>query len=451
MSDLDDYGMPIERQATPPPFPPRVLARPDGEGRPTHRLAKAIQDATDGDPDKLQRLIDEVVEAASKVIERGSPLTRKLVTHTKNAYEFSVEILSNNKVEDPWTYAAVKEYGGKFIELRARISKGHGGGMVKASTVGGWYSCFVICISKYAHDPETGFKVGGRLLYREGYAAQLLDRVKNVIDTLKLDRHSSRNKTSCGLPEARLLIEWMLASSVFRGRIVKLQLTSVVIIALYTGLRPSSFCAGHKEDVALEKYMKMGDLKIWNRGDLRFDIELDVYNFKGHNASVIGNSVKYWLRGLSKAHNQLFDTSWIVVYAWIRGCLGHYPTLTDLLNTTDDELVITSPKAPFLLKPNMGGTHLTDEPWNSNGLSAAVVSSASKSGLENVSMGSFRRGAAKDLSSKCGNADAGLVLAHKDSHTVSTTFYSDAVANINLTGIRTGEATEHYRPGAEAS
>jgi hypothetical protein len=51
--------------------------------------------------------------------------------------------------------------------------------MVKASTVGGWYSCFVICISKYAHDPETGFKVGGRLLYREGYAAQLLDRVKN--------------------------------------------------------------------------------------------------------------------------------------------------------------------------------------------------------------------------------------------------------------------------------
>jgi hypothetical protein len=72
----------------------------------------------------------------------------------------------------------------------------------------------------------------------------------------------------------------MLASSVFRGRIVKLQLTSVVIIALYTGLRPSSFCAGHKEDVALEKYMKMGDLKIWNRGDLRFDIELDVYNFK---------------------------------------------------------------------------------------------------------------------------------------------------------------------------
>ncbi|GAB1526881.1 hypothetical protein RhiTH_010054, partial [Rhizoctonia solani] len=99
----------------------------------------------------------------------------------------------------------------------------------------------------------------------------------------------------------------------------------------------------------------------------------------------------------------------------------------------------------------MGATLLTNEPWTAKGLSALFASAAEASGLENVLLQSFCCGLAKDISIKLGNADAGLVLVHKDLHTVSTTYYSDAVANMDLTGIQSGEATEHYHPGAKTA
>ncbi|KAF8736791.1 hypothetical protein RHS02_06226, partial [Rhizoctonia solani] len=99
-------------------------------------------------------------------------------------------------------------------------------------------------------------------------------------------------------------------------------------------------------------------------------------------------------------------------------------TICQLLETKDNKLVVTLPEKPFLSKPNMGATLLTNEPWTAKGLSTLFASAVEASGLENVLLQSFCCGLAKD---------------------------SDAVANMDLTGIQSGEATEHYHPGAETA
>ncbi|KAG8713264.1 hypothetical protein FRC11_012790 [Ceratobasidium sp. 423] len=456
MSDIeyDEYGMPIEAAPTGPGV--TSLARAEwavartGGSRPKG-LAKLLQNHTGGDPDKLQELIEEVQEAASRVIERGSALTRKLVGHTKDAYEYAVQVLSKNPKVDHWTYDVVKVYAGQFIEMRARVAKGKGGGHVKAETVAGWHNCLVVCIARYTYDPLTGYKLGPQLLYKERFVDELLARVKNSIDTLKLDRHTSRNKKVCGLPEARLMIEHLMKSSVNKGRIVKLQLISVIIICLATGMRPSSLCAGHEEDRLAGKFMKMGDFELWNRGSFTTDIQMTTDNWKGHNASIVGKSASYWLRGLTKAHNIMFDTFWIVSYIWARGSLPQYPNFIDLITAKEDQLVIANPDAPFLLKPKRGGGMLLDEAWTAHGLSGAMSAAGTASGLKGVTAYSYRRGFANEMSIMIGRQETSLAMGHKDAESVLTKHYSHGAGNHDLLGIRVGEATDQYRPGAESA
>ncbi|CAE6432443.1 unnamed protein product [Rhizoctonia solani] len=456
--ELDDYGMPIEPDAFQAPARPEpgVLAeqslarRKDGRIK-LRGLAKSIDDFTGGDPGQIQALIDEVEAAATKVIETGSPLTRKLVQHTKNAYEVAVKFLSGDSCTDPWVYQAVKEYSIRFIELRARVAKGKGGGLVKAETVLGWYSCLLICIVKYTYDPDTGFKVGGKLLYKEQLASDLLDHVKNVTTTLKLDRHSARNKKTCGLPEARIMIEHLIRTSCDRGRLPRLQLIAVNIICLACGIRPSSLCAGSPEDKADGKYMKMGDIQLWNRGQFAIDVELNVENLKGHNSTVLGRSMNIWLRALTKSHNIIFDTFWIVSYIWARGCLAAYPELPDLLTTKDAQLVITSPDEPFLCTPNQGATKLLNTPWSAKGLSGAMSGLGRDCRLEGVTMYAYRRGFAQKMAMAIGHTEASMAMGHKDGESVLSRHYSNGAGNYNLLGIMVGEATDQYRPGAETA
>ncbi|CAE7233475.1 unnamed protein product [Rhizoctonia solani] len=454
MAELDDYGMPIVPNVPLGPTRPEpgVPAEQGQNKRPKFRgLAKAIEDYTGGDPEKIQELIDEVEKAADKVIERGSPLTRKLVQHTKDAYEEAVNFLSQGSVKDPWTYQAVKDYATRFIELRARVAKGKTGGRVKAETVLGWYSCILVCIVGYTYDPETGFKVGGKLLYKEDLARNLLDHVKEVTKELNLDRHSSKNKKSCGLPEARIMIEYLVRSSPTRGRLRSLQLICVVIICLACGIRPSSLCAGCQEDIDAEKFMIMGDFKLYNRGQFAIDIDMNVDNLKGYNSTVVGRRMNIWLRALSKGHNMIFDTFWIVIYIWARGCLAGYPTIHDLLTTQDAELVITSPNEPFLLAPNRGATKLDNKPWNANGLGRAMSGLAKSCNLHGVTMYSYRRGFANTMSVTRGREETSMAMGHKDGQSVLTVNYSHGAGNIDLLGIMTGEAADQYRPGAESA
>ncbi|KDN36110.1 hypothetical protein RSAG8_11057, partial [Rhizoctonia solani AG-8 WAC10335] len=388
----------------------------------------------------------EVEAAATKVIETGSPLTRKLVQHTKNAYEVAVKFLSGDSCTDPWVYQAVKEYSIRFIELRARVAKGKGGGLVKAETVLGWYSCLLICIVKYTYDPDTGFKVGGIVFdYKEQLASDLLDHVKNVTTTLKLDRHSARNKKTCGLPEARIMIEHLIRTSCDRGRLPRLQLIAVNIICLACGIRPSSLCAGSPEDKADGKYMKIGDIKL-ESGPICHRCRVE----RG-KSQVLGRSMNIWLRALTKSHNIIFDTFWIVSYIWARGCLAAYPELPDLLTTKDAQLVITSPDEPFLCTPNQGATKLLNTPWSAKGLSGAMSGLGRDCRLEGVTMYAYRRGFAQKMAMAIGHTEASMAMGHKDGESVLSRHYSNGAGNYNLLGIMVGEATDQYRPGAESS
>ncbi|CAE6442389.1 unnamed protein product [Rhizoctonia solani] len=452
--ELDDYGMPIAptaRTTRPEPsaLAERSLARNKDGGIKLRGLAKSIDDYTHGDSDQIRELIDQVEAAANKTVELGSPLTRKLVNHTKTAYEHAVDFLSQNSVENHWIYDVVKHYAVRFLELRARVAKGKGGGRVKAQTVLGWYSCLIICIVKYTHDPITGFKMGGKLLYKERFADDMLAHVKQISQTLKLDRHTSKKKI-CGLEETRIMIEHLIKSSVLRCRLSRLQLIAVMIICLATGLRPSSFCAGCEEDEELGKFMKMGDFKLYNRGNFAIDIELTVNNSKNHNATILGSSMNFWLRALTKTHNIIFDTFWIVAFIWARGCLANYPTPHDLLTTKDAELVITSPDEPFLLVPNKGATKLLMKPWTAKGLSAAISGVGKACGL-GVTQYSFRRNFANKAGIALGGQEASMAMGHQEGQTVLSTNYSHGAGNYDLLGIMVGEATEQYRPGTETA
>ncbi|KAG8712020.1 hypothetical protein FRC11_001220 [Ceratobasidium sp. 423] len=471
MSDppqYDEYGIPIQTPAPEPsvlrPMAPANTVLTTGKHS-KHAFAKAILAYGENDPEKLQELINEVQQAAEKVVERGSYLTRKLINHTKEAYEVAVELLSEGGTPDPWTRTAVLEYSGQFIELRARVAKGQRGGRVQASTVGGWYSCLVICISKYAYDPATDFKCGPKMLYREGLVDRLLQRVDNVIKTFKLNRHPLRVKRSCGLPEARITIEFLIQSTVNRGRLRALQLICVLIIMLGTGLRPSTLCAGHQEDIEAGKFMSMGDLTFWNRGKFQIDVQIAAKNFKaslpgtfrlyliifqGHNTSILGKEGDYWLKALTKSHNIIFDTFWIVGYVFARGGFI-YKTIRELVTTQDDPLVLATPEAPLLLACKPGGTELVDRPWTARKMGHAITAASKGAGLENVTSYDYRRGFANDMTVKVGADETSVALGHKDRQTVLSTHYSHAAGNYNLLGIRTGEDTEQYRPGAETA
>ncbi|KAG9086038.1 hypothetical protein FS749_003948 [Ceratobasidium sp. UAMH 11750] len=424
------------------------------KGRPLKHFEKLIVRATGNSMDGLQDLIQECVKAAAETIERGSPLTRKLHQNAKETYEIAVEVLSEGQVAigEAWARGTVAKYAPLYLDFRVRVSKGQKGGVVKASTVGGWCSQIVVCIARYTHDPATGQKCGAVLLYREGLVEKLVDRVHYAVKTYGCDRYVTRSDTSCGLHEVRLLIEEAITVSTERGRLARMQLICQIIMGVACAARPSSLSAGCEEDIKDKKYLKFGEIRIYQRARATWDVQIDLRNHKGHNATIQGQSRLFWFRALQRVQNLLFDPWWIVAYTWARGALEKYKTLEDLLTTEDDELVITRPNEPFFVSAVPGGTKLDySKPMLAKRLSETMKRLGERINIPDLTMYTLRRDFANDASNKLGPAAASLVLNHKDQASILTEHYSRGAGNLDLLGIRTGEASEHFLPGAESA
>ncbi|KAG8700776.1 hypothetical protein FRC09_005767, partial [Ceratobasidium sp. 395] len=420
----------------------------------THHLEAALSKFIEGDPEKYQKLLEDIQEAVKEVIERGSPLTRAKYASAKLSFEVTVKLLTPNVQPplDPWARSVVNRYAEEYLEFRATVVRGRQGENVKAITVCGWYASLVVVIARNAYDPATGQKCGGVLLYREGLCKRLEDRVYTIIQQKKLVRFSRRRaRRTFGPAEVQTVIEHLVKSSIDRGRLVRIQEWCALIMAMMAATRPGSLCAAHPEYKENKQYLQVGDLHLRLTGPVTYQIEIDIRHLKGSNQTAQGRVVNYLFGPVRLIKNLLFDNWVIVVYLWGRGCLPQYETLNDLINAKEDELVLSKKEEPFFLSSAPGGTRLIpNEALSSSRLSGNVGDACKASGFPDLAFYDLRKDAANDFERKLGSGAASLHLAHKEAATLVTEHYSLGAGNVDITGVRTGEAVDQFAHGYES-
>ncbi|KAG9118932.1 hypothetical protein FRC07_006293, partial [Ceratobasidium sp. 392] len=405
-----------------------------------------------GDTDEgAERLRERMHELASITIERASASSRRHYDNAKAAFEAMVKRASAPVlVEDYWEVEVVRKFGPQYIGIRVDLTQGRGGGRVKAVTVFGWYSHIVVVICKLTHDPKTGRKCGGALLYTDGLAQVIEDSAfagkilklavvarANASPAIKhfgLVRHVTVRGRSFGLPEVQLAIEDMLKRSVSRGREARVQEIAMLIIGVATGIRACGLVPSELEYAQSGQVMKAGDVKVTNRGNTHWDVELRIMNHKGHNNTMLGRVIMYTITARKSIKNVLFDPWWI--------------TLDDLISAQENELRITSPDQPLFLSCKPGGTELVaDVPMQARAFGGIVKDIVTNIHMPELTWYDLRRDLADDFSRKMGPRTAGLVLGHKDASSITTEKYSYGPGNLDVLGIRTGEAEDQFLPG----
>ncbi|KAG8747974.1 hypothetical protein FRC12_013952 [Ceratobasidium sp. 428] len=274
------YGWPIidePDEAEPAPAEPAPAeVNPFDPSRPLSSVEKRILRHAGG-VGGIPALLAKVDRLASEVIETASPSSRRHYDLAKHIFEACVATYSMPvRIEDYWAVEIVRTYAPKYLSFRVNTSDGRQGERVKAITVLGWYSHIIVVICKYTHDPKTGQKCGGALLYTEG----LHDELENQLHKEALSRHSLTRGHSFGLPEVKLCIESGLRDSTSRGREARVQEIAMLIIGLATGVRACGLVGTEAEYIKEGKYMKAGDLKVSNHGNTDYSIELRIMNHK---------------------------------------------------------------------------------------------------------------------------------------------------------------------------
>ncbi|KAG8747975.1 hypothetical protein FRC12_013953, partial [Ceratobasidium sp. 428] len=158
----------------------------------------------------------------------------------------------------------------------------------------------------------------------------------------------------------------------------------------------------------------------------------------------------YTITGRKLIENVLFDPFWIVLHLWFRGALGEYETLDDLISAEEAELRITTPDAPLFVACKPGGTELLPIPLNARAFGGQVKGMVTKISMPFLRFYDLRRTAADEFSNKIGPQSAGLILGHKDSNSLLTQKYSYGPGNLDVLGIRTGEAEDQFLPGTKS-
>ncbi|KAG9120395.1 hypothetical protein FRC07_004135 [Ceratobasidium sp. 392] len=119
------------------------------------------------------------------------------------------------------------------------------------------------------------------------------------------------------------------------------------------------------------------------------------------------------------------------------------------MSAKENQLRITSPNKPLFLASKPGGTELMPGVPLLTGRWAEIVKDIVKSaGMPHLTAYDLRRDIADDFARKLGNDAASLVLGHRDAGaSVLTESYSLGPGNLDVLGIRTGEAEDQYLPG----
>ncbi|KAG8721559.1 hypothetical protein FRC09_007695 [Ceratobasidium sp. 395] len=454
----DKYGRllldPPEASPTPPAVTDTSVATSSTANRPKRPsyLEKRLAEVTGDTDEGYQELQDRIHKLAAEIIERASPSSRRHYDNAKRAFELCVSALARPTiVEDPWVADIIRKYAPEYIMFRASLTEGRKNKHVSALTIAGWFSHILVVISKHAYEPETGRKCGGVLLYKEGLAEKLENQVHSAVKKFNAVRHTLTRGKSFGIPEVTICFEYMLKSSVSRGREVRIQQMAAFVLGLATGVRPSGLFAADPEYVKEGKYMKNGDITVTNLGDTNFKLEVRIMNHKGYNNTVSGRMIPYTITPRKLIGNALIDPIWIVLHIWLQGGLGDYETLDDLILAKESVLRITKPDAPLFLASVPGGTKLLPGiPLLTGRFAEMVKDIVTAVNMAGLTFYDLRRSAADHFSNTIGSSTASLVLGHQDASSTLTEHYSYGPGNIDVLGIRTGEAEDQYLPGAES-
>ncbi|RDB18274.1 hypothetical protein Hypma_000479 [Hypsizygus marmoreus] len=310
-----------------------------------------------------------------------------------------------------WDVAVVKRYSVIFLQfLVDHTPPRPGHATIKARTLTEWFALFSHNIVRYCTDPVRNVACGLELLTQGDLFTDLRNQVSSLIHHYKLDRTYDR-RVYFGRAEVQILIETALQG---KSRQVNIQNIIKLLFPFYMSCRPSSMGPACTEYATLGYYLTLDKIKIFCHGHMRWHIEIDLQNFKGHNDVAAAQQI-FILDPVQLTHNALFDiVPYILAYFFLRGVFEiPYETIEELCadNRAQIPLDPAKGKEPLFLALVPGG-HAFDEP--------------------------LRPAMSHSFGNLMGADVAKMVLAHK-SGGVFAKHYSRNTANLAVIPLRLGE------------
>ncbi|KZP04501.1 hypothetical protein FIBSPDRAFT_398554 [Athelia psychrophila] len=225
-------------------------------------------------------LLAEIEEKSMEVLDRENPHVAEHRIKTLVTWGISLmERYPEMDESEHWTDTVVLRHARYYLRLRATKTRGRSGEeKVKASTLRAWVQLLVFCISKYTHD-GAGKKMGMTVLSKHDLFDQLTQEGAQIIDDLNLDRFQN-DKMRIGRLEFRLMLQHGFRTTGPERFLSMLQTVLCAHVTFYATTRSSSLAASHREYLAREKYVKLGDFKFYQTAAFTWQVDLKLKNFK---------------------------------------------------------------------------------------------------------------------------------------------------------------------------
>ncbi|TDL27741.1 hypothetical protein BD410DRAFT_327599 [Rickenella mellea] len=424
-----------------PKVPESVIAR--SKVNKSHAKLRAnVRKATDGDDDALKKILEKMHADNAEDIDMQNPNTKRLREAVLVTWAiFLTEIRPDLSSDNHWDHSIVQSYAKTYLEYRACYTRGRKGGSIKASTLTQTLSNLVHCVWNYTTDAH-GNRAGKKLLTEGGLHKKLEDKVKQLITEYELDRYEDE-KVYYGRHEVRLMIAEAMSNSqtAGSGRLPKVQTVCTTLFPMFCTVRPSSLGPNNPQFEKEGKFPRLGDLRVFRRAYMTYDIQFDCKHFKGHNEG-LGRWLVFLLQSVERCHNVVFDpTLWIIAYLFLRGAFD-FPTLEEFFSFEGAEVVIKDDKKkePLFCQSTPGGRDLeTTKPISSKSISECVATLAINVGLPRAGLGALRRESGNNFGITMGKHVAAMILNHREEATTFDLHYSRNTGNYPVVGIQLGE------------